>query len=434
MGSGAGQTGSEVAGAGRPPQLGARFAKLWAANTASALGSGLTIIAAPLFVASRTSDPLIVSATSAVAWLPWLLFALPGGVVVDRVDRRRLMLLIDWVRVATLALLTVAMMAGRAGIGLLLAVLFVVNTGEIVFRAAAQALLPSVVPRALLERANGWLGGGATLTQGMIAGPLGGLLFLVATTLPFAVNGLTYAVSALLIGAVGGTYRASADRGDAGDGGDGRATGSPGLRGIATDVVEGFRWLAGQRLLRTMAGLIGLLNITLTAAIAVLVLLARERLHLGSVGYGLLFTCMALGGLAGSVVGDRLIVRFTATWTIRIGLLIEAATHLALAASRSAWLIGVVLFAFGVHGALWGIVGSSLRQRLTPPQLLGRVGSTILFVAAGGNCVGALLGGLLAASFGLTAPYWVGFVAAVGVSLATWRVFDRETVAAAYRH
>jgi hypothetical protein len=326
------------------------------------------------------------------------------------------------------------MMAGRAGIGLLLAVLFVVNTGEIVFRAAAQALLPSVVPRALLERANGWLGGGATLTQGMIAGPLGGLLFLVATTLPFAVNGLTYAVSALLIGAVGGTYRASADRGDAGDGGDGRATGSPGLRGIATDVVEGFRWLAGQRLLRTMAGLIGLLNITLTAAIAVLVLLARERLHLGSVGYGLLFTCMALGGLAGSVVGDRLIVRFTATWTIRIGLLIEAATHLALAASRSAWLIGVVLFAFGVHGALWGIVGSSLRQRLTPPQLLGRVGSTILFVAAGGNCVGALLGGLLAASFGLTAPYWVGFVAAVGVSLATWRVFDRETVAAAYRH
>lgn len=426
--SGGGRAGGEVSDAGRRSRLGVRFAKLWAANTTSALGSGLTIIAAPLFVASRTHDPLIVSATSAVAWLPWLLFALPGGVVVDRVDRRRLMLLIDWVRVAALALLTVAMMTGRAGIGLLLVVLFVVNTGEIVFRSAAQALLPAVVPRALLERANGWMGGGATLTQGMIAGPLGGLLFVLSATLPFAVNGLTYAVSALLLGAVGGTFRASAD-----GGAGGRAAGGPGLRGIATEVVEGFRWLAGQRLLRTMAGLIGLLNVTLTAAIAVLVLLARDRLHLGSVGYGLLFTCMALGGLAGSVVGDRLIERVTATWTIRIGLLIEAATHLALAASRSAWLIGVVLFAFGVHGALWGIVGSSLRQRLTPPELLGRVGSTILFVAAGGNCMGALLGGLLAASFGLTAPYWVGFVAAIGVSLATWRVFDRATVAAAYR-
>jgi MFS family permease len=90
------------------------------------------------------------------------------------------------------------------------------------------------------------------------------------------------------------------------------------------------------------------------------------------------------------------------------------------------------LFAFGVHGALWTIVGASLRQRLTPPAMLGRVGSTNLFVAAGGNCVGALLGGVVASSFGITAPYWIGFVVAIIVSAATWRVFDRATVAQAY--
>ena len=106
--------------------------------------------------------------------------------------------------------------------------------------------------------------------------------------------------------------------------------------------------------------------------------------------------------------------------------------HLALAASRSAALIGFALFAFGVHGALWNIVANSLRQRLTPPDMLGRVGSTTLFVAAGGNCVGALLGGVVAARFGITAPYWVGFVVAVAVSAATWRVFDRAAVARAY--
>jgi predicted MFS family arabinose efflux permease len=122
----------------------------------------------------------------------------------------------------------------------------------------------------------------------------------------------------------------------------------------------------------------------------------------------------------------------TATWTIRIGLLIEAGMHLTLAISRSAYLVGFALFAFGVHGALWGIVGSSLRQRLTPPELLGRVGSTNLFIAAGGNCVGALLGGVMAAKFGLTAPYWAGFVVAIIVSAVTWRVFDRATVAQAY--
>jgi MFS family permease len=155
-------------------RLGERFAKLWAASTTSALGSGLATIAAPLLVASRTSSPLIVSAAFGVAWLPWLLFALPGGVLVDRVDRRRLMVLIDWVRVAAMGVLATAILTGHPSIALLYAVLFVVNTGEVVFRSSSQAMIPSVVPRARLERANGWMVGGVTLMQGMIAGPLGG--------------------------------------------------------------------------------------------------------------------------------------------------------------------------------------------------------------------------------------------------------------------
>jgi predicted MFS family arabinose efflux permease len=363
-----------------------------------------------------------------VAWLPWLLFALPGGVLVDRVDRRRLMIVIDWVRVAAMAVLGAAIVTGRASLGLLFAVLFVVSSGEIVFRSASQAMIPSVVPRASLERANGWLVGGVTLMQQMIAGPLGGFLFVVAASAPFFVNAGTYAASALLIGLVAGTYRSPA-RGPSAAG-DGREPGRP--RSVRADVAEGFRWLIRQRMLRTMAILIGLLNLTLTAAVAVLVLLARERLQLGSVGYGLLFTAMAVGGILGSVTGDRLIKRITATWTIRIGLLIEAGMHLVLATSRSSYLVGFALFAFGVHGALWGIVGNSLRQRLTPPEMLGRVGSTTLFIAAGGNCVGALLGGVVAARFGLTAPYWVGFVVAVIVSALTWRVFNRVTVGQAY--
>jgi MFS family permease len=188
----------------------------------------------------------------------------------------------------------------------------------------------------------------------------------------------------------------------------------------------------GQRLLRTMTLLIGLLNLTLTAATAVLVLLAKERLHLGSVGYGTLFTCEAVGAVLGSAIGDRLIRRVTATWTIRIGLLIEAGLHLTLATSRSAYVVGFMMFAFGVHAALWTIVAISLRQRLAPSAMQGRVASTNLFIAAGGNCVGAVLGGVVAAALGITAPYWAGFVVAALVSAATWRVFDRATVAQAY--
>jgi len=406
--------------------LGSRFAKLWLASTTSALGSGLAVIAAPLFVAAHTKSPLIVSATFGAAWLPWLLFALPGGVLVDRVDRRRLMVAIDWARVVAMAVLAAALLAGWASIALLDGVLFVINAGEVVFRSASQAMVSAVVPRARLERANGWLVGGTTLMQQMIAGPLGGFLFVVAVSAPFLVNAGTYAASAVLIGLVAGTYRAS---------GADTSNGDPGSRPLSrarAELAEGFRWLARQRVLRTMTVLIGLLNVTLTAATAVLVLLAKERLHLGSVGYGTLFTCEAVGALLGSVVGDRLIKRVTATWTIRVGLLIETGLHLVLATSRSAYLVGAMLFAFGVHSALWTIVGTSLRQRLTPPEMLGRVASTSLFIAAGGNCVGAMLGGVIAARFGITAPYWVGFVAAAFVSATTWRVFNRVTIAQAY--
>jgi MFS family permease len=403
--------------------LGGRFAKLWLASTTSALGSGLATIAAPLYVAAHTRSPLIVSATAGASWLPWLLFALPGGVLVDRVDRRRLMVIIDWTRVAAMAVLATALLAGWASIALLDAVLFFINTGEIVFRSAGQAMIPSVVPRARLERANGWLVGGTTVMQQMVAGPLAGLLFTVAASVPFFVNAGTYAASAALVGLVAGTYRATSRQDP-----DGEA----GLRRVRGELAEGFRWLIHQRLLRTMTFLIGLLNLTLTAATAVLVLLVKERLGLGSVGYGTLFACEAVGAVLGSVIGDRLIRRVTATWTIRIGLLVEAGLHLTLATSRSAWLVGFALFAFGVHAALWTIVGSSLRQRLTPPEMMGRVASTTLFIAAGGNCLGALLGGVVAARFGITAPYWVGFVVAVLVAAVTWRVFNRATVAQAY--
>lgn len=403
-------------------QLSWRFAKLWAAGTTSALGSGLTLVAGPLLVAAHTSDPLLVSGVSAVSWLPWLLFALPGGVLVDRVDRRRLMLVIDWVRVAAMAVLTVAVATGHAMIPALYAVLFIINAGEIVFRSASQAMVPAIVPREGLERANGWLQGGETLTGNMVAGPLGGFLFAVAVSLPFLANAITYAVSAVLIGLVAGSYRPE----------NARPPAAGRVRSVWADVGEGFSWLLGQRLLRTMAVLIGLLNVTLTAALAVLVLLARERLHLGSVGYGLLFTSMAVGSLLGAALGDRLIRWVTATWTIRIGLLVEAATHLALAASASWLVVGIALFAFGVHSSLWNIVGNSLRQRLTPPSMLGRAGSTTLFIAAGGNCVGALLGGAIATRFGVTAPYWTGFAVALVVAALTWRVFSRDTVASAY--
>jgi MFS family permease len=399
--------------------LDSRFAKIWAASTTSALGSGLTQIAAPLLVAAHTRNPLTVSFVFVVSELPWLLFALPGGVLADRVDRRRLMVTLDLTRAVAMGVLAAAIATGHDSIVLLYAVLFLINACEVTFRGAGAALLQAVVPRDRLERGNSWLAGGLTVMQEMIAGPVGALLFVVAVSLPFFVNAGTYLASAICIALLAGRYRAipeaDAER-----------------QSFRRDIAESLGWLLRQRLLRTMVMLIGLLNLTLTAALAVFVLLVRERLHLGSLGYGTLLACMAVGGVLGSLIGERLIRKVTATWTIRIGLLIEAGTHLTLATATTGWVVGLVLFAFGIHSCLWNIVAESLIQRMTPPDMISRVATASLFLASGGMCLGALLGGVIAASFGLTAPYWIGFVIAIAVSAVTWHVFNPAAVSAVY--
>jgi predicted MFS family arabinose efflux permease len=304
--------------------------------------------------------------------------------------------------------------------------MFLLGTGETLFRAASLSMVPAVVPPGLLERANSRLSAARTVAHDMIAGPLGGLLFTAAVAAPFLLDAGSFAVGAVLLGLLSGTFRADgAVRGEPGGPPAGRTS-------LRTEIAEGVRWLLAHRVLRTLAVLMGLLNVTLTAALSILVLVATERLGLGSVGYGLLFTALAVGGLLGALVGERLIRRFTASVTLRAGLVVETLFHLVMALSTSPIAVGAILSLFGVHGSLWGIVSTSLRQRLTPATMLGRVNSAYLFVVAGGNALGALLGGVIATHFGLTAPYWIGFVVAAAVTVATWRVFDRRTMAATY--
>jgi len=398
------------------PALGARFGLLWTSGTVSALGDGVTAVAAPLLVARLTGNPLQVSGVAVAATLPWLLFSLLSGGLVDRLDRRRVMVVVDTVRAVAVGALGVAVLLHRGGVVLLYAVAFLLGAGDTLFRAASLAVLPALVPRDLLERANARLGAAQTVVRSMIAGPLAGVLFAAAVASPFLLDAGSFAVGAALLALLPGSFR---------------PTGRPEGGSLRHEILAGLHWLLGHRLLRTLAVLIGLLNVTLTAAMSILVLLATRRLGLGSVGYGLLFTAAAVGALLGALVGERLIRRFTASVTLRVGLLIETAFHLTLALTTSPAVAGIALAVFGVHGSLWTIVSTSLRQRLTPEPMLGRVNSAYLFLAAGGNAFGALLGGLVATRFGLTAPYWIGFVVAAAVTAATWRVFDRATMTAA---
>ena len=336
----------------------------------SNLGDGVTLVAGPLLAASLTRDPRLVAGLAVAQRLPWLLFSLLSGALVDRLDRRLLMVRVDAARCVVVGLLGVAVLADVATLPLLYVVFFALGTAETLFDNAAVSILPAVVPREQLARANGRLLGVQMVANELVAPPLGGLLFATAAAVPFLLDAGSFAAAAALVAAMAGRFRVERPEGGA----------ATTLRG---EIAEGVRWLARNRLLRILAVAIALMNLTLSATLSISVLYAQERLGLGSVGYGLLLSSMAVGGISASLVAERVIGWLGPATTMRLGLVIESSTHLVLALTRSPVLVGAIFALFGFHAMTWSVISVSLRQELIPARLIGRVNSAYACSASG---------------------------------------------------
>ena len=189
-------------------------------------------------------------------------------------------------------------------------------------------------------------------------------------------------------------------------------------------MAAGLRWLAGNAPMRTLALTIFAFNVTFGAAWAVLVLYAQERLGVGDLGFGLLMTAMAVGGLVGTSAYGRLERRFSLADIMRVGLLIETGTHLVLALTTSAAVALVTFVLFGAHAYVWTTTSTVVRQRAVPDAVLGRVTGVYTVGAVAGIVIGTPIGGLLARTYGITAPFWFGFVGSAVLLVILWRELD----------
>ncbi|MFI7540104.1 MFS transporter [Actinoplanes sp. NPDC049599] len=387
------------------PRLGADFSKLWTASAVSNIGDGITMAAGPLLVASITTDPAAVAGAVFAQQLPWLLFALISGAWADRLDRRRLVVTVNLIRAAALITLVAAVSCDLVTVPLIYAVFFVLGTGETLADTASSAFVPALVPPDRLPTANAWLGATFTVLHQFAAKPLGAWLFVVAAAAPFGANALSYAASAALIAGIG-TLPPPEPRPH---------------RSLRTDIAEGVRWLWGHRLLRTLAVTMAFGNMIFCAAFAIFVLYAFERLGLGRVGYGLLLTAFALGGLAGSVAAPALLRTVSATVLLRGGLAVEVALHATLAATRTVWVAAAMIVVFSIHATVWGNAVMTLRQRSVPSAVYGRVSSVYALLDLGGAAVGSLLGGAVAQAYGLTATFWTAAGGMGVVLVLAWR-------------
>lgn len=391
-----------------PSRLGTGFRWLLGSSWSSNLGDGVLLAAGPLLVASRTDEPFLVALAATVAWLPPLLFGLWAGVLTDRLDRRRLVVVVDQVRVAVLALLAVAVLTDVASIWLVLLALFVLATAETFADNASSTMLPMLVHRDDLAIANSRLQAGFVTVNQLAGPPVGAFLFAVAQPLPFAGTAALVALGIVLI------LRVSLPP-------HGAAAAQEAPRRMREDVVEGVRWVLHHAAVRTLVLTILIFNVTFGAAWSVLVLYATERLGMGPVGFGLITTVGALGGLLGIVSYGWLTARVSLANLMRIGLVIETVTHLALALTTVPWVALTIFFVFGAHAFVWGTTSVTVRQRAVPTALQGRVGSVNLVGVMGGLVVGSGIGGLLAQHYGVTAPFWFAFAGSAVFVVVIWR-------------
>ncbi|MEW2143290.1 MFS transporter [Micromonospora vinacea] len=381
-------------------QLPTGFGRLWGAQTVSSLGDGVMHAALPLLALTVTRDPMALAIVTAAGTLPWLLFGILGGALVDRWDRRRTMWVADTARAMLLAIPAAAAALDVLSVPLLAAVAFLLGLGGLFFDTAATAYLPDLLRRdpVLLERANARLRGAQTAASGFAGPPAGSVLLVLGRAVPLLADAVSFALSALLVRSLPAMPRPV-----------------PVMReSLTRQARAGASYVFRDRLLLGLALRPAVGNVAFLAVETVLALFAHDRLGIGVVGFGLLLTAEASGGLLGAGIASLLGRRLGTGTALICTAAVEGLAILGLAAAPDPYVAGLALAVCGAGMGATMVLGPSLRQAIVPAHLMGRVAATSRMLAMCAAPFGAFLGGWLATAYDIRTPLY----AAAGLLLA----------------
>lgn len=404
--------------------LGSNYWRLLVASVVSNLGDGIVRTAIPLLAITLTRDPVLVGALTALSFLPWLLFAIPSGALVDRMDRRRAMSLANLVRAGVVAVLVATIAIDQVSLVLLYIVTFVLGVAETVYDSASRAMLPQVVRRDQLDRANGPLSSAEVVTQAFLAAPAGSFLFAWLVIAPFVSAAVAYLLAALLILSIVGNLRPARDRQ--------AHTGSTTIR---ADIREGLRWLRGHELLRGLAVIVGLVAAAETMADSLLVLYVVDTLGLPESAFGVFLVSFGVGGLLGGLAAARIAAKLGRIATLVLSSTVTGGAAIGIGLTSNVW-VGAALFGTVASSvSVFNVLVISLRQALIPEQLFGRVQGAYRTLVWGLIPVGALIGGVVARLTSVPTTFVISGVLQMVLAILLWRLLrrHRDQIAAAHQ-
>ena len=394
--------------------LGRDFNRLLGATAASNLSDGIRVAALPLLAAATTTDPRQIAGVAFATQAPWLIFGITSGAIVDRFERRRIIAAAHLFRMVVVVLLALFVSSGSVPVAALYAAAFLLGTAETLFDNASQVIVPELVQDGQLERANGrqtmaMLGG-----QHLIGPLVGAALFSAATPAPLVLDAIVLCLAATLVLGI-------------------RRQPPPAKTASAAslhvEVMESLRWLWSQHTLRTISLAAAAVNIAVMAHVAIYVLYSLQILEVGGLGYALILACYAVGGIAGGWGAPHLTQRCGWRTSAILALLLGGGSILATGVTSDPYVAAAMQVTLGIAASVWMVVTASLRQRLTPEGMLGRVTGAHALLSWGGAALGALAGGAVASTFGLRAPFLAGGLVLIALAFGIAAIgAEREPV------
>ncbi len=372
----------------------------------------MVVVAGPLLALSLTDDTRLIAAVSFAALLPWLVLSLPAGVYLDRHDRQKIMYRANLVRGVVFGLIAIGAARDWLNIYSLIAAVAIAGVCELFFDMSSQAILPAIVDEESLEVANSRLYIAEIISNGFIGLPFGAWIFVIAIGAPFGVNAVALIVAALLIRSIRIKNKPQA---------------AASSNSFLTDLKQGLDWLWGHDLLRTLAIMLGVANMCGMFAQAVFVKFARDELGLGARGFGILLATISIGSILGGLIGEAVSKKLDATTAIILAYVIFGLSDVIPGLFPQIWAVAVSGIVMAIAGTTWNVITVSMRQRLIPTELFGRVNSVYRFIGTGSTAVGALIGGQIAFTFGLRATYLASGLVLLIALIALSPVFLRAT-------
>ena len=391
-------------------KLGPAFNRLFSASVISNLSDGLLAVAAPLLAISLTKDPVLISMLSAFVMLPWLLFAIPIGLIVDRSDKRLLITLTNSIRFITAGLVALAISTDTITIYWLLLATFLIGTCEVATDTAAQSLIPVILEKKNFEKANSRMNIAETVIQNFIGAPLSGFLYATAIVLPFILNSLGFLIAAIFVFMIPAHLISQ---------GSSVETTVLEKKSFISEIKFGLNYLWNDRPLRRLVATTTSLGLFYSLSTSTLILFITEILEVQAKYFGVLMAGAGSGGVLGGILTPVLSKKFGRGAVLAVAIFISSITVLFQGLSPNVWVFGVIGFISTFSITNWNILLMSCYQVLIPAELYGRIHGARRTFVWGVMPIGALLGGVIAQS-GLRLPLIVGGIATTLISLSAF--------------